>query len=511
MNAHPALLQWPKETSDDLGIALWTAAEIAAATGGTASGDFAVAGCATDSREVLPGDLFIALKGAESDGHRFLEGAFAQGAAAALVEHPVQWPHVLVADTARALDDLGRAARDRVDAAIIGVTGSAGKTGVKEALFAALDRGSRGRAHRSVKSYNNHVGVPLSLARMPPRTRFGVLEMGMNHAGELAALTRIVRPHVAVITMIAPAHIGHFSGEEAIADAKAEIFEGLEVGGTAIIPADSTHYERLREAALRHAGAVVSFGRSAHADARLLDAVPSFAGGTLVTAAFSGDLGVRKLCYTIAMPGAHWVDNSLAVMAAVAAVGGDLGAAGLALSEMEDLAGRGARHTIAATDGDGSGKALLIDESYNANPASMRVTIAALGEVPARRHIAVLGAMKELGDASDAYHAALAEPLLAAGVDRIILVGPEMAALASALTSSLASSLGKSGNAVLAGRIELDHVENAAGAAECLAADSPQGGDAILVKGSNSVGLGTLVQALTAQPRTAKAVAAREL
>ncbi len=502
MNAHPALLHWPKDTSDDQGIALWTAADIAAATGGKASGDFAVAGCATDSREILPGDLFIALRGAETDGHRFLEGAFARGAAAALVDQPVQWPHVLVGDTTKALDDLGRAARDRVDAAVIGVTGSAGKTGVKEALFAALDRGSRGRAHRSVKSYNNHVGVPLSLSRMPSRTRFGVFEMGMNHAGELSALTRLVRPHVAIITTIAPAHIGHFSGEEAIADAKAEIFEGLEVGGTAIIPADNPHYARLRAAAERHAGSVVSFGRGAHADARLLDAVPSFAGGTLVTAAFSGDLGQRKMCYTIAMPGAHWVDNSLAIMAAVAAVGGDLGAAGLALSEMESLAGRGARHAIAASGGDGSGKALLIDESYNANPGSMRVTIASLGEIPARRRIAVLGAMKELGETSDAYHAALAEPLIAAGVERIILVGPEMAPLAKAL--------GKSGNGVLAGRIELDHVENAAGAAECLAADNPQGGDAILVKGSNSVGLGALVRALTAGPPTTKANAAKE-
>jgi UDP-N-acetylmuramoyl-tripeptide--D-alanyl-D-alanine ligase len=194
------------------------------------------------------------------------------------------------------------------------------------------------------------------------------------------------------------------------------------------------------------------------------------------------------------------VDNSLAIMAAVAAVVGDLGAAGLALSEMESLAGRGARHTIGAVAGDGSGKALLIDESYNANPASMRVTIASLGEVPARRHIAVLGAMKELGDASDAYHAALAEPLIAAGVERIILVGPEMAALAA----GIASALGKSGNAELAGKIELDHVQNAAGAAECLAADSPQGGDAILVKGSNSVGLGALVRALTAGALAAK-------
>jgi UDP-N-acetylmuramoyl-tripeptide--D-alanyl-D-alanine ligase len=499
MNAMSALLQWPVEASDATGLALWTADGIAAATGGTASGVFEVSGCATDSREVQPGDLFIALKGAESDGHRFLEGAFARGAAAALVERPVPYPHVLVESTTQALVDLGHAARARTDAVIIGVTGSAGKTGVKEALFAALDRGSRGRAHRSVKSYNNHVGVPLSLARCPARSRFGVFEMGMNHAGELAALTRLVRPHVAIVTTIAPAHIGHFSGEEAIAHAKAEIFEGLEAGGTAIIPADNPHFALLREAAARHAGDVVSFGRGAHADARLLDAVPAPGGGTLVTASFSGPLGQRKLCYTIAQPGAHWVDNSLAVMAAVAAAGGDLGAAGLALSEMEGLAGRGARHIIPAPGGDGSGKALLIDESYNANPASMRATIASLGQVPARRRIAVLGAMKELGEASDGYHAGLAEPLLAAGVERIILVGPEMAALGAAL----GRALGKSADPALAARIELDHAQSASEAAECLAADAPQGGDAILVKGSNSVGLATLVRALTAGAKKA--------
>jgi UDP-N-acetylmuramoyl-tripeptide--D-alanyl-D-alanine ligase len=496
MNAHPALLSWPAVSGDERGLALWSAEEIAAATGGTASGRFEVSGCAIDSRDVIEGDLFFALSGEQADGHRFLDGAFARGAAAAIVDRPIAHPHVLVKDTAKALNDLAAAARARVDAAIIGVTGSAGKTGVKEALFAALDRGSRGQAHRSVKSFNNHVGVPLSLARMPARSRFGVFEMGMNHAGELAALTQLVRPHVAVVTTIAPAHIGHFSGEDAIADAKAEIFEGLEVGGTAIIPADNPHFERLRAKAERHAGAVIGFGRSAHAQVRLLDAVPAVGGGTMVCAEFSGELGPRKICYVVAQLGAHWVANSLAVMAAVAAVGGDLGAAGLALAEMPGLAGRGVRHEVPAIGGDGSGKALLIDESYNANPASMKVTIEQLGATRAVRRVAVLGAMKELGAAEAAYHAALAEPLLAAGIERIVLVGPEMAALASAL--------GKSGDAVLAGRIELDHVKTAAEAAECLASDGPQGGDAILVKGSNSVGLGALVRALTARENGAR-------
>ncbi|MBB3861356.1 UDP-N-acetylmuramoyl-tripeptide--D-alanyl-D-alanine ligase [Novosphingobium hassiacum] len=487
MTANPALIEWPDDLSDAAGLALWTSDEIAAATGGRASAPFAVSGIAIDSREVVEGDLFFALKGEASDGHRYLEGAYGRGAPGAVVEHACFGSHVLVSNTSSALEDLAKAARNRVDAGIIGVTGSAGKTGVKEALYAALDRGSRGRAHRSVKSYNNHVGVPLSLARMPAATRFGVFEMGMNHAGELSALTRLVRPHVAVVTTIAPAHIGHFTGEEAIADAKGEIFEGLEPGGVAIIPADSPHYERLRAKAARHAGRVIAFGSGANADVRLIDAIPASCGGTLVTA----DLGGRKVCYTIAMPGAHWVANSLAVMAAVEAIGGDLGAAGLALAEMEGLAGRGARHTIPAADGDGSGQALLIDESYNANPASMTVTLQQLGETSATRRVAILGAMRELGADEARYHADLAAPVIAAKVDRLILVGPEMAALARAL--------GKSTGPALAATIDVAHVQDTAEAAQCLAADGVRGGDAILVKGSNSVGLGALVRSLTAR------------
>jgi UDP-N-acetylmuramoyl-tripeptide--D-alanyl-D-alanine ligase len=486
MTATAALIDWPSEADDDTPLALWSASEIAVATGGKASTAFEVNGVAFDSREVMEGDLFLALRGESADGHRFVTGAFGKGAAAAIVEHPVLHPHVLVEDTTAALEALGRAARARIspEARVIGVTGSAGKTSVKEALFAALDRGSRGRAHRSVKSYNNHVGVPLSLARMPARTQFGVFEMGMNHAGELSALTRLVRPHVAVVTTIAPAHIGHFSGEEAIADAKGEIFEGLEPGGVAIIPADNAHYERLRAKAAQHVGTVISFGRAAHADVRLLDVVAAPGGGSLVTA----DLGDGKLCYTVAQPGDHWVINSLAIMAAVRAAGGDLGAAGLALAEMEGLAGRGARHTIAAPDGDGSGVATLIDESYNANPASMAVTLAGLGATPAARRIAVLGAMRELGADEDRYHAELAGPVMAAGIAHAVLVGPEMAALADAL--------GKSAGAALAAPLQVDHVQTADDAAQVLARIGIAGGDAILVKGSNSVGLGALIKSL---------------
>ena len=284
MAAVARILDWPADEADDLPLALWDAIAIARAVKGVANADFQVSGVEIDSRDVMPGDLFFALKGENMDGHRFLESAFAKGAAAAVVDRPVDYPHILVSDTTAALEALAKAARARTSARIVGVTGSVGKTGVKEAIFAALDRSSRGAAHRSVKSYNNHVGVPLSLARMPSRSRFGIFEMGMNHSGEIAALTRQVRPHVAVVTTIAPAHIEMLGSEEAIADAKGEIFEGVEPGGVAIIPADSPHYARLKAKAEQYCLTVVGFGRSPHADVRLLDTIAAANGGSLVTA-----------------------------------------------------------------------------------------------------------------------------------------------------------------------------------------------------------------------------------
>ncbi len=487
------LLEWPQEAADDLPLALWSADEIARATGGVVrGGDFLVSGVATDSREIMEGHLFVAMRGEAMDGHRFVEGAFTRGAAAAIVERPVKGPHVLVDDSFAALQALGRAARARVspEAVIIGVTGSVGKTSVKEAIFAALDRASRGNAHRSVKSYNNHVGVPLSLARMPARSRYGIFEMGMNHAGEIDALTRQVRPHIAVITTIAPAHIEMLGSEEAIADAKAEIFAGLEgrngEAGVAIIPADSPHFPRLKAAAEACGARVISFGRDAHADVRLLDTVAASGGGSLVTIEMGANSpDMRRLCYTVAAAGEHWVINSLAVMATARAAGADLGAVGLALAEMEGLAGRGARSTITTPDG---GSALLIDESYNANPASMRSTLAMLGQIPATRRIAVLGAMKELGDFAPALHAQLAGPLAEAQVDVALLVGDEMLSLADELGKSAASPLGKG--------LAFAHCRNAGEAATWLSTFGLANGDAILVKGSNSVGLGALVAQL---------------
>ncbi|MBL8656023.1 MAG: UDP-N-acetylmuramoyl-tripeptide--D-alanyl-D-alanine ligase [Altererythrobacter sp.] len=474
---HPALRRWPIFAEDRLPLALWDSAAIAAATGGVASGDFQCAGVEMDSRDVRNGDLFVALRGEAMDGHRFLDAAFANGAAAALVDRPVAFPHVLVPDTAAALAALARSARERTPARIIGVTGSVGKTGVKEALFAALERSSRGATHRSIRSYNNHVGVPLSLARMPARSRFAVFEMGMNHAGEIDALARQVRPHVALITTIAPAHIEMLGSEEAIADAKAEIFAGLEPGGAAVIPADSPHFARLNAAAEAAGATIVSFGTGPHATMRLLDAIPSANGGSLVTC----EHPAGRLCYTVAEPGAHWIANSLAVMAAVLAAGGDLASAGLSLAEMGGLKGRGARHRIAAA----GGSALLIDESYNANPASMRATLAALGQTPAGRRIAVLGAMRELGDFGPAFHAMLAEPIAAARIDHVVLVGEEMAPLARELGKSSAGGLGFDGR-----------FTQASDAGEAIGALEEFGliaGDAILVKGSNSVGLGRVV------------------
>jgi UDP-N-acetylmuramoyl-tripeptide--D-alanyl-D-alanine ligase len=455
--------------------ALWTSSELATLLDGEASADFACNGVAFDSREIGQGDLFFAMKGEHSDGHLFVDKALAAGAAGAVVSDNVAGPQVRVADTMRALEQLGKASRDRVDATIFGVTGSAGKTGTKEALYAALDRASFGKAHRSVKSYNNHVGVPLSLARMPADTRYGIFEMGMNHAGELSALTQFVRPHIAIITTIAPAHIENFKDEAGIADAKAEIFEGLVEGGTAIIPRDNVHYPRLRAKAEQYAGRIISFGFSPEADVRCVDHVGAAGGGSLITA----KLPEGMLCYSLSQSGEHWISNSLAVIAAVEAAGADLAAAGLALAELGGLKGRGARHMIQAK----GGTTLLMDESYNANPASMAVTIGELGKADANRKITILATMKELGARAPEYHAALKEHLDAAGASYALLVGEEMAALAEALARDV-DWAGK-----------FTHCATAKDAIP-MAKDMIRAGDAVLVKGSNSMGLSAVVDAL---------------
>lgn len=449
---------------------LWTSAAIAAATGGVASTPFTVDNVTFDSREVIGGELFVALRGEATDGHRFVDTARSRGAAGMLVAEPVPGPHVRVADTTAGLTALAVAARGRTDAQIIGVTGSVGKTGVKEALRAALERSAPDAVHASVKSYNNHTGVPLSLARMPADTRFGVFEMGMNHAGELAALTALVRPHVAVITWVASAHREFFTSEAAIADAKSEIFAGLEPGGTAIIPFDSIHRDLLIAAARPHAAKIVTFGLGDGADVRATDYVlhPDCTTATAV-------VGDCRLMFRIGTPGLHWLSNALAVLAAIDAVGGDLALAGLALADMTGLPGRGARLTVAID----AGEATILDESYNANPASMAAAIAVLGAMSAagRRRV-VLGEMLELGADSAAFHAALAPLLNAAGVEHAVLVGDGMAPLAAAMPRHIPAVL-------------------VADAAAALAATRLAAGDVLLVKGSNSVRLGDLVAALS--------------
>jgi len=415
--------------------ALWTAAEAAAATGGRSTREWRARGVSIDSRTVAPGDLFVALAGPKFDGHDFVAAALERGATAALVARApadvaADAPLLLVADTMAALEDLGRASRRRSAAAIVGITGSVGKTGTKEALKRAFER--QGASFASAGSLNNQWGVPLSLARMPRETAYGVFEMGMNHPGEIDALSRLVRPHVAVITTIEPAHLGFFPSVEAIADAKAEIFAGMEPAGAAVLNRDNTHFARLAAAAkARGLTRIIGFGSQADAAVKLIDS-HLYATASAVTASVMGEI----VDYCIAIPGRHWVMNSLAVLGAVKAAGGDVGAAAAAMSSLAPLDGRGRRHKIEVA----GGAAELIDESYNASPASMRATFAVLGATEPKRggrRIAVLGDMLELGDEASRLHTELAQPLAEAGVALVFTVGANMRALYDALPKKM--------------------------------------------------------------------------
>jgi UDP-N-acetylmuramoyl-tripeptide--D-alanyl-D-alanine ligase len=410
---------------------LWGAREAAAATGGRAVGEWQAAGVSIDSRSLVAGDLFVALAGPNFDGHNFVADALKKGAAAAIVAKSPQGidaeaPLLTVADTQRALEDLGRAARTRTEAQIIAVTGSVGKTGTKEALRHAL--APQGRTFATAGSLNNQWGVPLSLARMPQDTSYGIFELGMNHPGEIDSLSRMVRPDIAVITTIEPAHLGFFPSVEAIADAKAEIFNGMDAEGAAILNRDNAFYDRLAAAARdRGLSRIIAFGAHREAAVRLVRCRLD-AGASAVTAAVSGE----TIDYSIALPGRHWVMNSLAVLAAVKAVGADIGAAANAMATLSALDGRGKRYHIDIP----GGKIELIDESYNASPASMRAAFAVLGAVKpgvGGRRIAVLGAMLELGENSRRLHAELAAPLIDAKVALVFTLGEDMTALDAAL------------------------------------------------------------------------------
>ncbi len=445
-------------------MTLWTSLETEAATLGKASTDFAVRGLSIDTRTAKEGDLFVALKG-ERDGHDFVEAAFKAKAGAALVSRAVpgaKGPLLMVADTQRGLEDLACAARARSSAKILGITGSAGKTTTKEILRLCCN--ALGRTHASAASYNNHWGVPLSLASLPRDAEYGVFEIGMNHAGEIRNLVSFVRPHVALITTIAPAHLEFFGSCEAIADAKSEIFEGLAPGGAALIPSDSPYAKRLAaRAAQARVGRLVRFGSSG--EARLLSFVPEGEGMRV-----KADILGKTVDCLVGAPGEHIARNVVAALAAVALVDGDVLNAAAALKNFTALKGRGARFEVSGIQ--------VIDESYNANPASMSAALALLGAASGRK-LAVLGDMLEMGEGGPALHAALAEPIAAANTDLVFASGPQMKALWDALPASRRGAYAESSTAL----------------APKLTAALKQG-DTVLVKGSLGSRMAVIVEAL---------------
>ena len=445
-------------------MTLWTSAEAEAATLGHASNGFAVRGLSIDTRTIKEGDLFVALQG-DRDGHDFVNAAFEAGAGAALVSRSLEnakGPLLTVADTQRGLEDLARAARARSSAKILAITGSAGKTTTKEILKVCCN--ALGRTHASAASYNNHWGVPLSLASLPRDAEYGVFEVGMNHAGEIRNLVSFVHPHVALITTIAPAHLEFFGSCEAIADAKSEIFEGLAPGGAALIPSDSPYAERLAaRAAQIQVARVVRFG--AMGEAKLLSFAPDGDGMRV-----KADILGRAVDCFVGAPGEHIARNVVAALAAVALVDGDVLNAAAALKNFTALKGRGARFEANGIQ--------VIDESYNANPASMAAALALLGNAKGRK-LAVLGDMLEMGEGGPAMHAALAEPIAAAHADLVFASGPQMKALWDALPASRRGA----------------YAENSSALAPKLAS-ALRPGDTVLVKGSLGSRMAVIVEAL---------------
>jgi UDP-N-acetylmuramoyl-tripeptide--D-alanyl-D-alanine ligase len=460
--------------------ALWAVDAMAAAMRARRDGPLpqTIGGISIDSRTLAPGDAFFAIAGDNRDGHAFVDAALKAGAGLAVVSQSrrdafaADAPLLVVDDVLEGLRDLARAARARLTGKVIAVTGSVGKTSTKEALRLVLSR--EGETHASAASYNNHWGVPLSLARCPADTRFAVFELGMNHAGEIGPLSQLVQPDIAIITTIAPVHLEYFASVDEIADAKAEIFEGLVEGGIAILNRDNAQFNRLCDRALdARVSRVVSFGEETSADASLMKCVlqPDF---STVQARILGD----DVTYKLGAPGRHLVMNSLAVLAAAKLAGADLALAALALADLQPASGRGTRITI-ETPG---GSALLIDESYNANPVSMAAAIALLGQAqpgPRGRRIAVLGDMLELGAQSGELHAALTQSIVDHAVDLVFCAGPAMRNLWEALPSSRRGGYANDSSAL-----------------EPQVLEAVSGGDAIMIKGSFGSKMTPIVKAL---------------
>ena len=442
--------------------ALWTAAVLQAATGGSLLAPFGAMGVSIDSRTLQPGDLFVALRGG-TDGHAFVADALARGAAGAMVHRtdglPADAPLLVVDDTLAGLHALGHAGRARFTGRMIAITGSVGKTTTKEMLRTAL--AAFGPTHAAEASYNNHWGVPLTLARLPPDAAFCVTEIGMNHAGEIAPLARLAAPHVAIITAVASAHIGYLGSLEAIADEKATILQGLEPGGVAILPGDSPFLGQMAKSA---SGRVLTFGAAKGWDARLTSVNPNRA----------SILG-RNVEFSLAAPGTHMAIDAIAALAACAALGLDVALAAEALAAFRPIAGRGLQRPIRGGD------ILLLDESYNASPASVRAALGVLAALPGRR-VAVLGDMLELGEFGPAEHAGLTADV-AASADLLYACGPLMRHLYDGVPD----------------RTRGGHMRDSAALAPLVAA-AVRPGDAVLVKGSLGSRMRLVVTALECDP-----------
>ena len=450
---------------------LYTVAEILAATGGHAPDlDPAtpIDSISIDSRELGPNALFVAIKGDRFDGHDFVDTALANGAAAALVSRGEGPRRIMVADALEGMRDIARAARARSRAAIIGVTGSVGKTTTKEAIRIVLE--AAGSTHASIKSFNNHWGVPLMLARLPEGAQFGVFEMGMSAANEIRPLSQLVRPHIAVITTVAAAHLEAFDSIDGIARAKAEIFVGLEPGGTIVLNADHPQIGILLEEA--HAAGIqniVTYGEARGVDWQILK-IETAADKSFATIEHDG----VQYELVLPVPGRHMVANATAALAVAHIAGVEPEVALRALASFGAQAGRGQRSLL----GPREKPLLLIDESYNANTASMgaALEVFAAQAAPEGRKVVILGDMLELGTQSEALHASLKSAVLASGAERIFLVGSGMGALAAALGPDRVAA----------------HTQTSAEMAEIVLNDLAYG-DAVMVKGSNGVGLTKIV------------------
>ena len=462
---------------------LWTTDEIAKATAGTCSGSWSASGVSIDSRSIQEGDVFVALKGPNFDGHEFVPDALGKGAAAAIVDETFKDSDsyhdklVIVKDTFAALQNLGKAARARTKARVVAVTGSVGKTGTKEALKLGLS--AQGATHATAGNLNNHWGVPLSLSRMPANTKFGVFELGMNHPGEIAPLSELVRPHVAVITSVEAVHLEFFASVAEIADEKAAIMAGLEPEGVIVLPRDNPHYARLSANTKKYGcERAVSFGTGGDAAVRLV-AWSLTPDGTQVAAEFGG----QRITYDMIVSGRHWALNSVAALAAIEALGADLRQGAAALAKLAAPIGRGARTRIPTDDG----AILLIDESYNASPAAVRL----LAETIAQTHqsvsgtnsrlIMVLGDMLELGDEAPMLHADLANSLKSAGIDQVFTAGPLMKNLHDALPECMRG----------------DHAQDAETLSN-LVRQKIRTGDVVAIKGSHGSRMGIVVDAVLA-------------